>query len=57
MCLSFCVQNSIEDESLIQGALKNAPKRRMIIFDARSVLAAGGNKIMVSVGCCTCPIF
>ncbi|XP_065887674.1 myotubularin-related protein 2-like isoform X2 [Dysidea avara] len=39
-------KTSIEDESLIQGSLKIAPKRQMIIFDARSVLAAGGNKIM-----------
>lgn len=39
-------KSSTEDEALIQKALRTSPNKQMIIFDARSVLAAGGNKIM-----------
>uniref|UniRef100_A0A7M5X7A4 Phosphatidylinositol-3-phosphatase n=1 Tax=Clytia hemisphaerica TaxID=252671 RepID=A0A7M5X7A4_9CNID len=36
---------SVEDEALVQAAKKISPSERLVIFDARSMLAAGGNRL------------
>lgn len=36
---------SVEDENLVQAARQISPSKRMVIFDARSMLAAGGNRL------------
>ena len=38
----------MEDEALVQAAKKISPSERLVIFDARSILAAGGNRLKVS---------
>ena len=49
--LSFtlhCVQHSLEDEQLIEACLNaGPPDGHMVIFDARSIVAAAGNMLKV----------
>lgn len=37
----------MEDENIVQAARNLCPTKRMVIFDARSMLAAGGNRLKV----------
>ena len=44
----FVIQYSLDDEKLVNEArLCNANSKEMVIFDARSVMAASGNKLKV----------
>lgn len=36
---------SVEDENFVQAARHISPTKRLVIFDARSMLAAGGNRL------------
>lgn len=38
-------KHSVEDENLVQRALNISPMKRLVIFDARSMLAASGNRL------------
>lgn len=38
-------KHSVEDENLVKSALNLCPTKRLVIFDARSMLAAGGNRL------------
>ena len=51
LSLTFLMlQNCIEDETLISEARNCNPRNaNMVIFDARSMLAAGGNRLKVFV--------
>ena len=46
------LQFSVEDERLVQAAKLCSPSKRLVIFDARSMLAAGGNRLKVVIEIC-----